>query len=107
MAWVYIGDLRFRNPLPNMGKTRCFPNQDITSSSDGNKRKDELLLLQGNIPSCYQWRKGEDVDMNDGGNDNDKNNSSSHRKKGKNNESEDWWTHKETSCDVEFDTIGT
>ncbi len=91
MAWVNIGDVRFRDKLPPSGKVRCTTQKD--ECEEGCRDEDSLLLLQGNVPKCYQWVTADtpkDNEQNQSKDDDDK-----------------FWTRKETSCDVELDTIGT
>ena len=90
MAWVNIGDVRFRDKLPPSGKVRCTTQND--ECEEGHDDEDSLLL-QGNVPKCYQWVTADipkGYDQNQSKDDDDK-----------------FWTRKETSCDVELDTIGT
>lgn len=99
MAWINIGDVRFRNPLPRSGKERIFlqqkPQQDHNEDSQA---KFDHLLLRGNVPSGCQWSTK--VDENQGTN----NIASLKRKNIK--DDQQFWRYKETSCDVELDTTG-
>ena len=109
MAWINIDDVRFRNPLPKAGKMRISrvqrkctniqegEEEDERISSSSKKSDFNHLLIEENIPSEFQWtskkREGLETDQ----------------KQNRKNESfcNNFWTRKETSCDIELDTIGT
>ncbi len=99
MAWINIGDVRFRNPLPRSGKERIFLQQK--RQQDHNEKPQarfDHLLLKENVPSRYQWSKIDDEIQGTN------NISSLKRKKPK--DGQQFWRYKETSCDVELDTTG-
>ena len=85
MSWVNIGDVRFRDTLPHSCKAR-YEMENGSTESDSTQ-----LLLQDNIPMRYQWTKPK-VD---------------HACEKKGSIEDEPWTQKDTSCDIEVDTIGT
>lgn len=94
MAWVNIGDVRFRDVLPNSGKVRC----EMEMQNDEREVIHNQLLLKDNIPMRYRWTKAIDGDDDDA------------CEKGRRDltaKKDDFWMRKETSCDIEVDTIGT
>jgi hypothetical protein len=91
MAWIHIGDVRFRNPLSRAGKMRYTIKEDGHRGISKTSFDSNHLFVKNNVPSKFQWtKKGEPQN-------------------GEKTESamDEFWTRKETSCDVELDTIGT
>ena len=120
MAWIHIGDVRFRNPLPHSGKMRYVTAQNgsqkgisqtstAPSSASSSLLDLEHLITKGNVPTKFQWTQ---VEKNDG-NDVKTTNKDGVEKDESNNAKDDnnesgvkFWAMKDTSCDVELDTIG-
>lgn len=89
MSWINVGDVRFRNPLQQSCKKRFVSQQDNPSNKQQViEASFDHVLIKQNIPCCYQWPRKENRNDNE---------------MSKTDES---WTHKETSCDIEVDTIG-
>jgi hypothetical protein len=101
MSWIKIGDGRFRTPIPRTAKKKLTSQnlQKNRSKCDTEKVIYQHLLTRRNIPPALVWnaRKGTcamklpqevvnvDLDQIIG---------------------DEFWTKKETSCDVEIDTNG-
>ncbi len=92
MAWIDVGDVRFRNPLPRAGKMRYSVENDTRHSTAAILYN--YLLLQGTVPSKFKW--GESMKQSKIGSD------SGNRY----NVDDEFWKRKETSCDVELDIRG-
>ncbi len=79
MSWIKVGDVRFRMSYGHIAKKK-----NCTDRSNPHQ------LLVDQIPSHLHWV--EKFDTKDQGR--------------QSNHHEEFWTKKETSCDIEIDTTG-
>lgn len=98
MAWINLGDVRFRHSLPRSGKARYIMKQVLNEVGKFTPPPTfDNLLLKDNIPAQFKWSNRErEKERTD----------ESNKVQAKTVDGDEFWTYKETSCDVELDTVG-
>ena len=102
MSWINVGDGRFRNPIPRVVKDRRGIGS-VVKRNEGRTGKGQdssfpsdfelFALSRDTIPSELHWTSQDIINMN---------------KECNNGKDQliEYWTRKETSCDIELDTTG-
>ena len=101
MSWVKVGNGRFRTPIPKTAKDRRGKLAAVKPNDPC--KQDEFILVEDRIPSELYWSEHKvekSMSMHC-----EEMEEESFKKLVESLGSE-FWTRKETSCDLELDTIG-
>ena len=85
LKYIKVGEARFRNPLPRSLRKRT--KEEFSEASNANQMNDSAFFLAHTVPDEWMWPKLETSDV-DGGT----------------TKLNEYWTKKQTCCDVEFDS---
>jgi hypothetical protein len=104
MSWVNVGDGRFRTPIQRVVKDRCGNGSIVNRDSKQHQTKgvqdspgDFYTMAYDTIPSDLHWTHHDENQTKE---------DASRKNEDKTLFGAEFWTKKETSCDIELDTTG-
>ena len=96
MSWIKIGDGRFRSPIPRLAKNRLSKKTVEKLKKPNDDDTNQYLLRKGNIPREVVWNEQKNACAS----------SNISLTELDRMIEDEFWTRKETSCDIELDTNG-